>query len=108
MPVGSSTGGTTYESTALITGTAVASSYAAGGSCMDGWASCAQSLLGGCCPQGFSCGAVCTGNAGTGETVVGKMKPNQGVSMRSGIVGDFGIWLVAVLGVTAGALMVVL
>jgi hypothetical protein len=108
VPVGSSTGGTSYQSTALITGTGAASSYPASGTCMDGYASCAQSLLGGCCPQGFTCGAVCTGNVGGGETVVAKMKPNQGVMARGGVVSQFGGWIIGVFGFCVGILMVVL
>lgn len=48
------------------------------GSCAHGWATCAPSLGGGCCPSGYACGSVSC-NAGpevTGGEGVGKMAPS--------------------------------
>lgn len=48
------------------------------GACANGWATCAQSDGGGCCPDGYSCGptqCTATGPAG-GTNVAGKIAPN--------------------------------
>ncbi len=33
------------------------------GSCAQGWASCAASAGGGCCPSGYACGQICSATA---------------------------------------------
>lgn len=33
------------------------------GSCAQGWASCAVSAGGGCCPSGYACGQICSATA---------------------------------------------
>lgn len=42
------------------TGTEAKSSF---GSCAQGWASCAASAGGGCCPSGYACGQICSATA---------------------------------------------
>ena len=103
VPVGGSTGGSGYEQTALITGTATFTSYGSG-ACMVGWVSCSASIGGGCCPGGFGCGASCTADNGAGTSVVPKIAPN-GVGSR--YAGYFG-WSFMAFGLVAGLGMVLL
>jgi hypothetical protein len=65
------------------------------GSCPSAWYSCAASLGGSCCPNGFACGDQCTATSGTGVT--DKVAPNAAATIPSMmsisimIAGAFGI-----------------
>lgn len=47
------------------------------GACAKGWATCAASLGGGCCPSGYQCGATSCAASATGGAGTGKMAPNS-------------------------------
>ena len=104
VPEGQSTGGTSYLSTALITG--YQTGFGSGGQCASAWSSCAQSLNGGCCPGGFACesGTLCTADSGT--SVVTKLAPsNGGVNAVRVTIAS---WVFMALASVAGIAMVVL
>jgi hypothetical protein len=97
--VGPSTGGTTYQTEAFITGTVNGFGL---GNCQAGWNTCAQTLAGGCCPTGFDCG---TANCVAGSSIVGKQAPNGvGVSKDVEMVG----WIFVLLGMFIGGTLFVL
>ena len=53
------------------------------GDCANGWATCAQSIGGGCCPESFSCGASsCAYVSATVTLTQGKQAPNSGPPAR--------------------------
>ncbi|KAF2004952.1 hypothetical protein P154DRAFT_519009 [Amniculicola lignicola CBS 123094] len=54
-----------------------------GGSCPTGWYSCAASLGGDCCLEGFACGAQCTATSSGNTQVAGKVAPSTATSVSS-------------------------
>lgn len=61
------------------------------GTCASGWASCAASVGGNCCPSGWQCGSVsCSSLSATSTSVAQKESPNKGsrngVNVRVAIV----------------------
>jgi hypothetical protein len=71
------------------------------GSCANGWSTCAPSLGGGCCLDGYAC-AVSTCRAPSGGSDVGKQAPQSGGAVR-GFEDVFGSrWLGVGCGVVAG------
>ncbi|KAF2117644.1 hypothetical protein BDV96DRAFT_570605 [Lophiotrema nucula] len=48
-----------------------------GGSCPNGWYSCAANLGGNCCLNGYSCGEQCTATVNGNTQVAGKVAPSQ-------------------------------
>jgi len=72
-----------------------------GGSCPSAWYSCAASLGGNCCPEGFNCGEQCT--ATSGSSVASKVVPNKAT-----ILPALSLWLLACSTVGIGAVAVLL
>lgn len=104
MPVGTSTGGSSYVTTALITGVASAATSYRTGSCPSGLNSCDVSAGGGCCINGFACGtALCTATAAGRTGTVPKVAPNVATSHRIEMV--WWIW-VGMVGVVGGIMVV--
>ncbi|TVY26647.1 hypothetical protein LHYA1_G004086 [Lachnellula hyalina] len=72
------------------------------GACASGWASCAASDGGNCCPSGWQCGAMsCSSISPTSTAVAQKDSPNRASSQRKGVD------LAAILGTLILALMLV-
>jgi progranulin len=82
------------------------------GTCATGWATCAPSVGGGCCPSGYICGtASCsispqaTSSLGVAGGQVGKEAPSNSANTRSGGVGLWWSWkLLAFLSVSVALL----
>jgi progranulin len=104
VPVGASTGGTSYVTTALITGTVAAASSFKAGSCAGGWQSCAASVGGGCCPPNYGCGTICSATGGGATGVVSKVAPNRASNYKAEILG----FICIVFGAVSGLVMLVL
>jgi hypothetical protein len=98
VPVGASTGGSTYVTTGLITGFASATSAFKSGSCAGGFSSCDAS--GGCCIAGYGCGTSSCTATGTGVTpsAISKIAPGRASSHRAEILGALWLGLGAFLG----------
>ncbi|KAF2424862.1 hypothetical protein EJ08DRAFT_411583 [Tothia fuscella] len=102
VPAGPLTGGSTYVTTALITGVGTTSAFRSG-SCAGGWPSCGADVGGGCCPPGFACGSSCVGISGQATGTVSKLAPVGGApSLRAGrgveILGLLWVTFAAALG----------
>ncbi|KAF2223607.1 hypothetical protein BDZ85DRAFT_261887 [Elsinoe ampelina] len=100
-PVGSSTT-VVGNGDRTIVAPAGATTAALVGNCQSGWATCAASVGGGCCPSGFVCGAAdCTATA-SGQANVGKEAPNTATRL-AGLE-----WTIFILAVVSGVGMVLL
>lgn len=79
------------------------------GSCAQGWATCAPSVGGGCCPSGYACETATCAAVGGGSDV-GKLAPNSGADAVGGGGGGVGLMVSASLFVsfTVGVLGIVL
>ena len=93
--------------TAFITNSEVTVAAAGGlpttGSCANGWATCGTDVGGGCCPSGYQCATNCINTAPGGSNTT-KMAPE---SAAPGVVRVWA-WSFALVGVVAGAGMVLL
>ncbi|CAG8942473.1 unnamed protein product [Penicillium salamii] len=65
--------------------TATEEAKATGNRCAKGWFHCADTVGGGCCPQGFACGASCTATDTASKTTVGKEQPTSGDGYQLGV-----------------------
>ena len=65
------------------------------GNCQSGWATCAASDGGGCCPSGFACGASCTATI-SGQSNVGKEAPSSATRI-SGLGWSFIVFDIAIV-----------
>lgn len=88
----------------MTTAPAASATTAGPGVCAQGFASCAASDGGGCCPSGYACGQMCTATAGGGgANEVGKAPTLSGVGIVdvgwSRVVAGLmmGVWGVMVL-----------
>ena len=76
VPQGDLVGGSTYVTTALITGVGNAvTTTLRSGACQVGWLSCGSEVGGGCCPPNFGCGTVCTATANGYTGAVSRIEP---------------------------------
>lgn len=49
------------------------------GACAQGWSTCPASIGGGCCPEGYACGSVCSATlTGVQDNTVGRIAPSEG------------------------------
>ncbi|KIW05229.1 uncharacterized protein PV09_03767 [Verruconis gallopava] len=105
VPEGSLIGGSSYVTTAVITGVTVAAATTTlrTGSCQAGWLSCGQDVGGGCCPPNFACGTMCSATAAGYTGVVSKVEPSSG---RTLLDVKQGLWVMC-LAACASTLIVI-
>ena len=80
-------------------GPAASTAGAPTGVCASGWATCAASVGGNCCPEGWECGtASCTAAGPSATAVEQKKSPNSGSQIRGfgGVGGVVGLVMVVV------------
>ncbi|KAF2262277.1 hypothetical protein CC78DRAFT_582761 [Lojkania enalia] len=85
------------------TGASFATTAQPSGTCATGWFSCASSLGGLCCPNGFTCGEQCSTSVAGGTQVVDKMAPGTAT-----IISSLSIWALMSGAAAIGIAMIIL